>query len=104
MIAEETAIAAAKLVGAAALGGVIAQRFMPPMTTRQWLLSVTLSLGLGVICGLAAAEYYHLPAGGGLQLLVTASSAIFGQSVIANAMIQIPEILIALRKRIIGEK
>ena len=104
MIAEEATIAAAKLVGAAALGGIIAQKFMPPLSGRQWLFSVALSTGLGVICGLAAAEYFHLSPGGGLHLLVAVSSGIFGQSIIANAMVQIPEILSRTVEKFFGRK
>lgn len=102
MIAEDAAIAAAKLVGASALGSMISQRFMPGMTWLQRTVSFVSSMGIGCICGLAAAERFSMAPGSGMQLLVTASAAIFGLAVISNAMTQIPEALEALRKRFIG--
>lgn len=101
MIAEETAIAAAKLVGASALGSVIALRFLPG-SAMQRAVSFISSLGMGIICGLAAAEKFALSPGSGMQLLVTASAAIFGLAIISNAMSQIPDWLDAIRKKFIG--
>lgn len=101
MIAEETAIAAAKLVGASALGSVIALRFLPG-TVWQRTVSFISSLGLGCICGIAAAERFALLPGSGMQLLVTASAAIFGLAIISSAMTQIPEFLESIRKKFIG--
>lgn len=102
MIAEETAIAAAKLVGASALGSMISQRFMPGLTWIQRTISFVSSMGLGCICGLAAAEKFSLAPGSGMQLLVTASAAIFGLAIISNAMSQIPEWLVAARNKFFG--
>lgn len=102
MIAEETALAAAKIVGASALGSMISQRFMPGMTWVQRTVSFISSMGLGCICGLAAAERFSMAPGSGMQLLVTASAAIFGLAIISNAMSQIPEFLEAIRKKFLG--
>lgn len=98
MLAEETVIAASKIMGASALGSVIALRFLPG-SAWQRAISFASSMGLGCICGLAAAEKFSLAPGSGMQLLVTASAAIFGLAIISNAMSQIPEILEAIRKK-----
>lgn len=92
---------AAKVVGASALGGLIALRFLPG-NIWQRSISFVSSVGIGCLAGGAAAERFSLIAGSYMQLSVAAIAAVFGLAVINNAMQQIPEWLTAARKRYIG--
>lgn len=101
MIAEEAVIAAAKVGGAAALGSAVALKWMP----GNWLqrsLSFVGSMGIGCLVGGMAVERFSIPPGSYTHMLAVASASVFGLAFVNSMMLQIPEWLIAARKRILG--
>ncbi|ARU23069.1 hypothetical protein RSSE_c2666 [Ralstonia solanacearum] len=100
---EQEAVLAAKIGGSAALGSVIALRFLPG-SWWQRMLSFLCSLGIGCLAGGAAVERFVLVPGSYTHMLAVASAAVFGLAIVNNAMQQIPEFLNDLRQRISGAK
>ncbi|MCO5412834.1 MULTISPECIES: hypothetical protein [Ralstonia] len=98
---EQEIVVAAKVGGAAALGSVIALRFLPG-SWWQRMLSFVSSLGIGCLAGGAAVERFALVPGSYTHMLAVASAAVFGLAIVNNAMQQIPEILNDVRRRVIG--
>ncbi|QOK96595.1 hypothetical protein HF909_09190 [Ralstonia pseudosolanacearum] len=100
---ESEMVVAAKVGGSAALGSVIALRFLPG-TWWQRTLSFVSSLGIGCLAGGAAVERFLLVPGSYTHMLAVASAAIFGLAIVNNAMQQIPEILTDLRRRFLAKE
>ena len=100
MLADEALIVAAKVGGAAAFGSAISLRFIPG-NLWQKTFSFVSGIGLGIVLSGAAADRFHLPPGGYEHLSIAIVVGVFGMQVIAHAMQQIPEWLIALRKLVV---
>ncbi|MDB0543065.1 hypothetical protein LBW62_15005 [Ralstonia solanacearum] len=100
---ESEMVVAAKVSGSAALGSVIALRFLPG-SWWQRMLSFVSSLGIGCLSGGAAVERFLLVPGSYTHMLAVASAAVFGLAIVNNAMQQIPEILTDLRRRFLAKE
>ena len=91
----------AKVGGSAALGGVIALRFI---YGRWWqrLASFIGSLLIGCLIGGFAMEHFALAPGSYAHMCAVTTAAIFGLAIVNNSIQQIPEILTALRIKFLG--
>ena len=103
MMTDSEIAVAVKVGVAAGLGSTIALRFLPG-NWWQRALSFVCSLGLGCLGGGGAVEYFKLVPGSYLHMLAVASAAIFGLAIVNNAMLQVPEILNDVRRRVTGAK
>lgn len=101
MLTEEAVIAAAKVGGAAALGSAVALKWMPG-NVWQKSFSFLGSMGIGCLVGGMAVERFAIPPGSYTHMLAIASAAVFGLAFVNHVMLQIPEWMIAARKKILG--
>lgn len=92
---------AAKVGGSAALGSAIALRFIPGAWWQR-LASFIGSLFIGCLVGGLALERFSLTPGSYTHMCAVATAAIFGLAIVNHGMQQIPEILTALRTRVLG--
>jgi hypothetical protein len=92
---------AVKVGGSAAFGSAIALRFIPG-NWWQRLTSFIGALGIGCLVGGLAMERFSLAPGSYTHMCAVATAAIFGLSIVHNSMQQIPEIIAALRAKLLG--
>ena len=93
----------AKLGLSAGFGSALALRFLQG---RWWqrVLSFGASMAIGCLGGGAAMEHFSVTPGSYMHMLMTASAAVFGLSIVNSAMGQIPQIIAGLRHRLLGRE
>lgn len=98
---DETLLLTVKVGGSAAFGSAIALRFIPG-TWWQRLASFAGSLLIGCLVGGLALERFNLSPGSYTHMCAVATAAVFGLAIVNNGLQQIPDILRAVRIRILG--
>lgn len=98
---EDAIELAVKVGGSAAVGGAIALRFIPG-NWWQRLSSFAGSLVIGCLVGGLVLERFSLSPGSYTHMCAVATAAVFGLAIVNNGMQQMPEILTALRVKILG--
>lgn len=90
-----------KLAAGVIVGGLVSLQNMP----GNWLQRMgafALSVGIGVIAGMAAIEFFKLAYSSWSAVATVAVATAFGYAVAMNAMQQIPEVIAAIRRKFLG--
>ena len=93
----------AKVGLSASFGSALAMKFLQGFWWQR-VLSFGASMVIGCLGGGAAMEHFGITPGSYMHMLMTASAAVFGLSIVNNAMQQIPQIIAGLRHRIFGRE